>query len=222
MSDQPMSSSRQGCGADMQQSEDVVITALRAEHTNAVVDLHMQAFPDFFLTFLGRSFLRQMYLCYQDDPATIALVASRKTDDEILGAVIGPLQVASFYKRILVRRWWRFALAALGAVLRRPSVVPRLLRAVRYRGDAPVGETDRALLASIAVSPAAQGMGVGKLLTMAFLAKVREAGLPGAYLTTDAENNDVVNAFYRRQGWKVESRFTTPEKRKMLRYVYDF
>ncbi len=88
---------------------DVCVTELVKTHVEPVVELHMQAFPDFFLTFLGRSFLRQMYLSYCDDRNTVALVAVRKTNREILGAVIGPLQPASFYKRILLRRWWRLA-----------------------------------------------------------------------------------------------------------------
>ena len=43
-----------------------------------------------------------------------------------------------------------------------------------------------------------------------------------AFHTYYQSTNEAVNAFYRRQGWKVQSSFTTPEERKMLRYVYDF
>jgi ribosomal protein S18 acetylase RimI-like enzyme len=199
-----------------------VLADLSKEHVRGAVDLHMQAFPDFFLTFLGRPFLSQLYLSYCDNSTTVALVAVSKARHEILGTVVGPLQPARFYKRILLRRWWRFGLAAVGAVLRKPSIVPRLMRAVRYRGDAPADGGERALLSSIAVSPAAQGAGVGGLLTKEFLGRVKAAGLPGAYLTTDAEDNDAVNAFYQRLGWKVEGAFTTPEKREMLHYTYDF
>ena len=200
----------------------VVVQELSALHVASAVELHVHAFPDFFLTFLGRKFLRQLYLVYCADPTTIALVAVRASGGEILGTVIGPLEPASFYKRLLLKRWWRFGIAACGAVLRKPGIVPRLFRAVRYRGDEPTEGHKRALLASIAVSPAAQGLGVGKLLTQGFLSRARAAGLPGAFLTTDAEHNDAVNTFYQRQGWKLEGTFSTPEHRKMNRYVYDF
>jgi ribosomal protein S18 acetylase RimI-like enzyme len=212
----------ENAGPDQPRPTEVTVWELDERHVAPVVELHVHAFPDFFLTFLGRAFLRQLYLSYCHDPATIALVAMRENGGEILGAVIGPLQPGRFYKRLLLKRWWRFGLAACGAVLRKPAIVPRLLRAVRYRGDEPTGGGERALLASIAVSPAAQGLGVGKLLTQEFLARVQAAGLPGALLTTDAEQNDAVNAFYQRQGWKLEGFFTTPENRRMNRYVYDF
>ena len=222
MSDQPQEATSERVERQKPRAEDVTVRDLRREDVDAAVQIHMQAFPGFFLTFLGPSFLRQLYLAYCDNPTTVAIVAVREKTGEILGVAIGALQPASFYRKLLVQRWLRFGLAALGAMLRKPSIIPRILRAVRYRGDSPEDETNRALFASAAVSPAAQGMGVGKLLNKGFLAGARNAGLPGAYLTTDADNNDAVNAFHQRQGWKLTSSFTTPENRKMNLYFYDF
>jgi GNAT superfamily N-acetyltransferase len=71
------------------------------------------------------------------------------------------------------------------------------------------------------VDPAVQGRGAGKLLLQSFLAEVRKRGCSGCFLTTDADNNNGVNEFYRRSGWLVESSYTTPEGRKMNRYVFD-
>jgi len=216
----PMSHNDRGEGKS--RAPKVTIGELRVADVDAAVEVHLQAFPGFFLSFLGRSFLRQFYLAYCDDRTSVALVATRDQPPELLGAVIGPLRPAGFYKSLLLRRWWRFGLAACAAVLRRPLIIPRLVRAVSYRGDAPADRTDRALLSSVAVRPGAQGMGIGKMLVRAFLEKTKQAGLRGAYLTTDADNNDAVNAFYRRMGFKVESEFTTPEGRRMFRHVYDF
>jgi hypothetical protein len=56
----------------------------------------------------------------------------------------------------------------------------------------------------------------------AWLGEVRRRGGPGAFLTTDAEGNEAVNAFYQRLGWRLESTFTRPEGRVMNRYVRDF
>jgi hypothetical protein len=41
-------------------------------------------------------------------------------------------------------------------------------------------------------------------------------------LTTDAEGNDAVNTFYQRAGWRLESSFSTPEARRMNRYILDW
>ena len=186
MTEQPQPTDDNRSGVEEAWSQRVAIRDLAREHLNAVVSLHMQAFPDFFLTFLGHSFIKQLYLAYCDDPTTIALVAVRDEGGEILGVVIGPLYPASFFKRILIRRWWRFASAATRAMLCKPSITPRVVRAVRYRGEAPDDGGERALLASIAVSPAVQGSGVGKQLIQKFLERVKAAGLRGAFLTTDA------------------------------------
>ncbi|MFH1746091.1 MAG: GNAT family N-acetyltransferase [Planctomycetota bacterium] len=203
-------------------STQVTITELGRADVAGAVALHMGAFPDFFLTFLGRSFLRQFYLGYCGNPDTVALVARRAATGELLGTVVGPLRPAGFYKRLLLKRWWRFAWAACGAVVRKPTVIPRLFRALTYRGDAPEDHTERALLSSICVDPTAQGLGIGRQLVCQFLENIRAANLPGAFLTTDVEGNEAVNAFYGRLGWKVDSEFATPEGRRMHRYVYDF
>ncbi|MCP4589556.1 MAG: GNAT family N-acetyltransferase [bacterium] len=222
MTDQPVPETKDRDAQSAPEDAAVRIETLTSAHVGEAVELHMHAFPDFFLTFLGRSFLRQMYLAYADDPGTIALVANAGAGDQVIGAVVGPLEPASFFRRTLLRRWWRFGLAAVGAVVRHPGIVPRMLRAVRYRGDAPEDGAQRALLASIAVGPASQGLGVGKHLTQAFLEQARSAGAPGVYLTTDADDNDAVNTFYRRRGWVLEGSFATPENRRMHRYTWDF
>lgn len=222
MGDGPPATTDKGTPSSRQQAADVIIEKLRAQDIDASVDVHMRAFTGFFLSFLGPSFLRQLYLAYCDHPETIALVARKKGSNEILGVAIGCLKPGGFYKRLMLNRWWRFALAAAGAACRRPSIIPRLCRALLYRGDAPSDRLDRALYTSCAVSPDAQGMGVGKLLTLAILENAKEAGVPGVFLTTDADNNDPVNAFHRRMGFTVETEFTTPEGRRMFRYINDF
>ena len=97
----------------------------------------------------------------------------------------------------------------------------RLVRALVYRGEAPAGPV-RALLSSLAVSPAAQGQGIGRALVQRWLDEARLRGARGGFLTTDAENNDAVNRFYLSLGWKLEAAYTTREGRKMNRYEYDF
>jgi hypothetical protein len=41
-------------------------------------------------------------------------------------------------------------------------------------------------------------------------------------LTTDILANDIVNSFYLRNGWTIESELTAPEGLKMFRYGLDF
>lgn len=73
---------------------------------------------------------------------------------------------------------------------------------------------------SIAVSPQAQGGGVGRALVRAFIDEAARRGLKTVDLTTDKHDNAYANAFYLKQGFEVERDFTTPEGRAMYEYVY--
>jgi ribosomal protein S18 acetylase RimI-like enzyme len=195
------------------------ITKITQKALNDIIKIHIEAFPGFFLTFLGPGFLKEFYKSFLYDDQGIGFVAVE--DNRILGAIVGPFRPAGYFKRLLLRKWYVFCFASIGAVLRKPKVIKRLFRAVFYRGEAPQGK-DRALLSSIAVSPSAQGKGIGKALVMKWLDAVSARGGKGAFLTTDAENNNVVNSFYHNLGWKLDSTYETSEGRKMNRYVYDF
>ena len=199
---------------------DFHIDPLSPDDVGPAVKLHLRAFPDFFLSFLGPRFLREFYFSFLADPVGMAFVA-RNAQNEVVGAIVGPVDPRGFFGRLLRRRWWAFGLASITAVLRRPASAPRLVRGLVYRGEAPA-EPVRALLSSIAVSPDAQGKGIGAALVKRWLAEARSRGSQGCFLTTDAENNDSVNRFYHAQGWKLESSYTTPEGRKMNRYHFDF
>ncbi|HEX40520.1 MAG TPA: N-acetyltransferase [Phycisphaerales bacterium] len=199
---------------------DFQIVPIKSDHIDKVVDVHIRAFPDFFLTFLGPRFLREFYGSFLQDPTGVGFVAEDAQTSDILGAVVGPVTPRGYFKRLLKRRWWAFCRAAAGAVLRRPATAKRLFRAVFYRGEAPPGPP-RALLSSIAVAPEAQRRGVGRALVGRWVEEVKRRRAAGCYLTTDAHNNDKVNAFYQGLGWKVESTYTTPEGRCMNRYVLD-
>jgi len=196
------------------------IEPLSVQYRDQVVAVHLRAFPSFFLSFLGPRFLREFYGSFLVDPMGRGFVAV-DGGGRVLGVVVGPLNPAGYFKRLLKRRWWAFCVASAGAVLRRPAVVPRLFRAVLYRGEAPGGPV-RALLSSIAVDPQVQGGGVGRKLVERWVAEVRAAGAGGCFLATDADGNEAVNAFYRKLGWKLESSYSTKEWRRMNRYVLDF
>ena len=196
------------------------IVEIKLEHIDDIVKVHINAFPDFFLTFLGPKFLREFYKSFIVDDAGMGFVALE--DGEVLGAVVGPLMPDGYFKRLLKRRWWAFCLASVSAIIKKPTVVKKLFRAVFYRGEAPDQGPKRSLLSSIAVAPVAQGRGVGQKLVQAWLNEARSRGSLGCFLTTDVAENDAVNNFYRKLGWKVESTYNTPEGREMNRYVYDF
>lgn len=199
---------------------DTEIIPLKDLHLKQVVSVHLKAFPDFFLTFLGPGFLKVFYRSFVYDDTGIGFVAVDRQTDNVCGVIVGPLVPQGYFKRLLKKRWWAFCLASIKAVLKKPSVSKRLFRAVFYRGESP-GGPPRALLSSIAVLPDVQQSGVGKMLVQKWIQEVSQRGGTGCFLTTDADQNEKVNAFYQKLGWKIESAYTTPEGRRMNRYVYD-
>lgn len=193
-----------------------MIALMTAAQVEEVVNVHLRSFEGFFLSFLGPNFLRLYYesvVGYRGAAGYVCVIGGR-----VVGFVCGMVSPSHFYSYLLRTRWWRFALAALGAALGRPSVIPRLFRALFYPSQTS-GRSDTATLTSIAVDPAVQGEGVGAQLIAAFLADMRARGVKRVDLTTDRYDNDEVNAFYQRQGFHCERTFVTPEGREMNEFV---
>lgn len=185
----------------------------------AVVDIHVRGYPGFFLTFLGPAFLTQLYEGILEDSDGVGVVAEEESG-RLVGFAVGTLNQSGFYRRLLDRRKWRFAWAAAGAVLRRPKIAKRLLRALRRPAEAEQAATQACFMA-MAVEPSISGKGIGRALTDAFNRALGARGARSASLTTDRDGNDRVNELYRRLGFRLHRSFQTPEGRWMNEYVWD-
>lgn len=204
--------------AAARESREIAIRPMRPADREDVVRVHLEAFPGFFLTFLGTHFLGEFYEAALGDPTGVALVAS--ADERLHGFVVGTMEPAGFYGRLLRTRWHRFALASLRAVIRRPAIVPRLARALLLPSQS--AHLDRsALLMSLAVDPTSQGHGIGRRLVAEFVEEARAHGCERVLLSTDRDGNDTVNAFYRRLGFELNREYQTPEGRAMNEYLID-
>ncbi len=181
------------------------------------VEVHLAAFPDFFLSFLGPRFLA---LFYGEAIALgeIALVAD--LDGSLAGLVMGSVQPGRFFKALLRRRLVAFALAAAPRVLRRPSSALRVARALLKPSQAARGD-GTATLMSLAVRPDAQGSGGGRALVLAFRDEAARRGARKVDLTTDKVGNARANAFYRSLGFVVAREIVTREGRVLNEYELD-
>ena len=188
------------------------------EDIAAIIHIHISSFTNFFLTFLGPAFLKQLYLGTLIDVSGIAIVA--EIDNKICGFVTGTTTPSGFYSRLIKERWWRFGMACMIPVLMRPTVIPRILRAFMKPGQT-ADKRQCGTLMSLAVAPEYQGKKVGKALVMAFLEESKRRGLHQVDLTTDRIGNDGVNFFYENSGFYCERTYTTPEGRQMNVYVSD-
>jgi glycosyltransferase involved in cell wall biosynthesis/ribosomal protein S18 acetylase RimI-like enzyme len=194
-----------------------VIRKATANDLPGIVTIHEKAFGNFFLTRLGGDFLRTYYTLVLKYHSGIVLVSEGKS--ALQGFACGFVDPPGFYqlmwntKRALV-------LPVLSALVRRPSLITKVLYGVQ-RIHAPVADwPERSCeLASIAVAPETSGNGFGKSLIRAFLTQARSMDARCVYLTTDAEGNDAVNAFYRNIGFQHTRRFLQHEGRWMNEYV---
>lgn len=181
------------------------------------VQIHVAAFPGFFLSFLGPRFLQ---LFYGEAVALGEIVMVASLDGAVVGLVMGSRSPGRFFKAMLRRRLLGFALASAPAVLRRPSVALRVARALLKPGQAARVE-GTATLMSIAVGPEAQGYGAGKALVLAFIEAAARRGAVKVDLTTDKVDNERTNSFYRSLGFHVAREIVTPEERILNEYELD-
>lgn len=202
--DQPRVGKSQAHCRPMQQSD-----------LEAVVKVHQAAFPGFFLTRMGRPFLRAYYQAVLDFGTSIALIATDENTGAVLGFAVGFRDPQGFYALFAHRRRRLLPAIAL-AVLRDPTLVKEILRNMR-RVEAQARASVAAVeLSSIAV--ATSGAGVGGVLLEAFATHARDAGTRSLFLTTDADGNYAVRHFYERRGFTLDGHEDRGDRR-LCRYV---
>ena len=205
----------------MTKLESIQIRPAQASDIAQIVQVHLQAFPGFFLTLMGPRFLRLLYSGFLNHPTGISLVAcSKAKPSEVVGFVVGTTQPQGFFSQLLRQHWLAFAMASLWPLLKKPGLVfVKLWSALFYRGESLPDQPDAALLSSLGVKPAAQGQQIGQQLVSAFLAHAQTAGATAVYLTTDQSNNAKANHFYTRLGFKLAGTCKRPHGRILNRYL---
>lgn len=187
------------------------------ELINDIVSIHLNTFTGFFLTFMGRGFLNQMYRSYCDHDESGLLVAEEN------GMVVGFLaysgNFSGLYKFMIKTRLIPFGWYSVGAFFRRPSAFMHIVKAFLKPREVK-REEKYVELSSIGVDPAIKSKGVGSLL-IDELKKIVDFN-KFAYITleTDAVNNDGAIHFYEKNGFVRERMYETDESRKMFEYRF--
>jgi GNAT superfamily N-acetyltransferase len=198
--------------------QDFTLRPANLRDLSRIVAAHQTAFPSFFLTMLGPRFLGELYAEFLTAESSICYIADDR--GECLGFVVGTTEPASFFKRLLARRWHAFLFAGLSRLMRHPvSVSQRFLAALSFRGDLPAAITDATLLSSLAVHPPAEGKGIGLALVETFCAEAVARGSNYVYLLTDEGDNHRVNCFYRKCGFSLNGICRRKSGRVMNRYL---
>ncbi|KRS21863.1 hypothetical protein AAY72_06340 [Alishewanella sp. WH16-1] len=197
----------------------MLIRAAKESDIDSVVIVHIKAFDGFFLTMLGEDFLRRLYTAFLLEKSGIFRVVT-DSENNIVGFTAGTSAPDLFFSALRKKRWFSFLVAAFPGVLKHPvKVLRKLYYALFYKGDKPAELLSSALLSSIGVLPEMSGKSIGKVLLADFEQQVRLVNGSCLYLTTDKFGNESVVCFYTKAGYKVESEFTQPDGRQMLRLI---
>ena len=182
-----------------------------------VVDIHIKTFKGFFLTFMGKGFLRQMYSSYAQYDDAGLLVAYE--DDTPVGFLAYSSDMSGLYKYMIKRKLIPFAWYSFLSFLKKPKVFFRVIRAFLKPSDVK-REEKYVELASIGVKPEAKSKGIGTALINELKRMIDFNTYSYIALETDSINNEVANIFYQKNGFKLSRTYETRENRKMNEYRF--
>ena len=184
---------------------------------NEVVQIHLDTFTGFFLTFMGRGFLKQMYSAYCRHDKSGLYVAF--DNGRPVGFLAYSADMSGLYKHMLKTRLIPFAWYAFGAFLRRPKAFFRIIRAFLKPAESKRTEV-YIELSSIGVSPEGKNQGIGSQLIQKLIAETDFEHYAYIALETDADNNEGANRFYQKNGFVCIRTYETPEHRRMHEYRF--
>lgn len=187
------------------------------ELINEIVTIHLNTFTGFFLTFMGRGFLKQMYQSYCDYDESGLLVAEE--DGKALGFLAFSSNFSGLYKFMIKTRLIKFGWYSIGAFFRRPSAFMHIISAFLKPGEAK-REEKYVELSSIGVDPNVKSKGIGSKLIDALKDNVDFNKFAYINLETDAVDNEGAIHFYEKNGFVRERMFETDEGRKMYEYRF--
>lgn len=184
-----------------------------------IVSIHVASFRDFFLTSLGRSFLKTYYESYLKCPSAVLLCAIE--NDSTVGFAAAAINSRSFNKKLIIHNLFNYLWQAIRLSFTRPSVILRLIKNIEKKSASVDDSGDYSELFSIAVSPNFQNRGIGKQLLVRVEDIAKESGAQRLSLTTDYYNNAKALNFYKTYGFQVFYDFTSYPNRRMFRLIKD-
>ncbi len=185
---------------------------------DAVVEVHLAAFPGFFLSMLGPAFLRAMYQAFLLSGGGIFVVGEE--GGLVRGFAVGAMKSAGRDRDLARRHAMRFLLSSIPGILRNPvKVGRRLLARLRSGGDEYQVPDCAATLRSIGVVPDMRGRRFADELLREFERRASTLGAKSVALTTDANDNARAIRFYLKNSYEIAGSFESGEGRAMLLMV---
>jgi ribosomal protein S18 acetylase RimI-like enzyme len=182
---------------------------------DTVAALHVQGISEGFLSLLGTGFLQLLYRRIIRHPEAFLLVA----DDQgaTVGFIAGSTDIRRLYRSFL---WRDGVVAAIRSLCPLVRGWRRVLETVRHGSAGGRGMTRGAELLSVAVDPAQQDRGAGRLLVASFLEEAADRGCQFAHVVVGADNARAI-ALYERAGFVTTERFELHPGTESLLMLWD-
>lgn len=188
------------------------------EIVDEVVKIHLDTFPGFFLTFLGKGFLKQLYKGYMEHEESNLIIA--KDGDELVGFIAYSSNISALYQYLIKKKLILFAWYSLLAFMKNPKILFRLLSAFG-KSQEVIRKEKYIELASIGVKPEVKANGIGTLMIDFLKQNVDFDKYKYISLETDAKNNQYANNFYVKNGFVLARTYETKHGRMMNEYRFD-
>lgn len=187
------------------------------EYINQIVDIHLLAFEGFFLSFLGKGFLKQLYLGFMSNENSNIIITIE--GDKVIGFLAYSQDMSSFYKYLIKRKLILFAWYSALAFLKNPRILFRLLGAFGKSDEVKRNEA-YIEIASIGVSPLEKGKHIGTKMINCLKENTDFDKFKYISLETDSIDNEYTNNFYKKNGFTIHRIYKTREGREMNEYRY--
>lgn len=179
-----------------------------------IVEIHMRAFPNFFMTKMGKSFIKEYYQTVLEYTQNISLVATE--NGQVIGFVVGFADPSSFYQ-FYRQKYKKLFFLSLLAIIKNPKLIYRVLLNFK-KVNRVIADKDDVEMSSLGVN--LTNRGIGNLLVKSFIEVAHKKGHKTIYLTTDKENNDGVNYFYKKQGFFLCKTFVSGQRKMNFYKLY--
>lgn len=164
------------------------------------------------MTFLGSGFLKYLYKGFLEHEDSGIIVAIE--EGKILGFLAYSKDISRFYKYLIKKYFFQFAIYAFFAFLKKPKIMRRLFRSLTYSHKSKRKEK-YVELSSLATLPLSENRGIGTKLIDDLKSRLNSNDFEYIKLDTDAVDNDRVNKFYEKNGFRLNNKYVTNEGRLM-------
>ena len=180
---------------------------------NSIVEIHMERFSSFFLTTLGKSFLKVFYRAFLKNPGVLLVL---EDEGSVKGFAAGSRDNRSFFKKLLKNNLFEFGMSGVRIFFTNPAALKRMAT------NAGRSEKNNLIFAELlSIATLKNKKGYGKILLDEFekeIAKENKENLPIS-LTTDFDENDKAVQFYKDCDYKIQEIFESYQGRKMYRFI---